>query len=154
MERRGNSYAWVEGSWKPAPSISGHRSTKRPKNPSPVPKPAISAKVKVKVKKFTNRSIVPPRPSDYAAPKGRSGHILIEAHWEWQGNRWVWVSHKWEKSRGTDFIWVPGHMEKKGNHYVWVTGRWEPAAKKGGHGSANQPKKPKKPKVKIKKSPK
>jgi hypothetical protein len=58
----------------------------------------------------------PPPPRQEAVPEARRGYVWRAGHWDWRGNKHVWVKGQWVKAR-------------RGYHYVqptWVedNGRW------------------------------
>jgi hypothetical protein len=51
-------------------------------------------------------------------------HVWMPGHWTRDGNRWVWMSGRWEVRPNPASIYVPGHWEKRGDGYIWREGYW------------------------------
>lgn len=66
----------------------------------------------------------PPEPRMQHRPSARRGHVWVEGHWEWRGNRYRWVDGYWlQVRRGYDYRqpnWVQSngqwHFESGGWH--------------------------------------
>ncbi len=59
----------------------------------------------------------PPPPRREAVPRPRRGQVWEEGHWDWRGNRHVWVAGHWVKARPGYVYRQPTWQEREG--------RWE-----------------------------
>ena len=57
------------------------------------------------------------------APSGE--HVWVPGHWSREGDRWVWMSGRWEMRPTPTAVYVPGHWEAQGSGYVWREGYWK-----------------------------
>ncbi|MFN7140280.1 MAG: hypothetical protein ACK4UN_13170, partial [Limisphaerales bacterium] len=68
----------------------------------------------------------PPAPQQEVVGVPPSGeHVWIPGHWSRSGDRWVWVSGRWEARPTPVSVYVPGHWESRGDGYVWREGYWK-----------------------------
>jgi hypothetical protein len=81
-----------------------------------------------------NVQIGPPPPRYEVVPVVRPGYLWVPGHWEWAGNRHVWVAGHYLRERPgfyyTQPVWV-----QSGPHWVYHGGGWARGNGPGhGHG--------------------
>lgn len=69
----------------------------------------------------------PPPPRMQPRPNARRGHVWVEGHWEWSGNRYRWVDGNWvQMRRGYDYRqpqWVQANGQWRFERGGWYSGR-------------------------------
>ena len=65
----------------------------------------------------------PPAPRVVVAPGARRGYIYAPGHWQWRGNRYVWVEGRYLKER-RGHVWVADRYERRGNNWILIRGHW------------------------------
>lgn len=59
----------------------------------------------------------PPEPRSERIPPARRGYVWAPGHWDWRGNRHVWVGGKWMRDR-KGYVYNPPEWRER-------DGRWE-----------------------------
>ena len=66
----------------------------------------------------------PPTPRYEVIPVPRNGYIGSEGHWQWRGNRHVWIAGNWQAER-PGYAWQPQWVERKGGRgWDYRASRW------------------------------
>jgi hypothetical protein len=67
----------------------------------------------------------PPREIvEVIGPAPSPQHVWIAGHYDWRGDRYVWLPGRYEVVREGYRRWEPGHWEHDRNGYFWIEGRW------------------------------
>lgn len=77
------------------------------------------------------RQPAPPPPRMAHRPGARRGHIWVDGHWQWRGNRYRWVDGHWVRARSGYGYAQPQWVQRNGR-WVYVHGQWQRRHK--GHG--------------------
>ena len=77
--------------------------------------PAVGAGVYV--------TVAPPAMREEAVPQPRRGHSWTPGHWNWRGNKHVWVSGSWVRDRPGYRYNAPTWKERDGR-WALERGRW------------------------------
>ncbi|MBA4149883.1 MAG: YXWGXW repeat-containing protein [Verrucomicrobia bacterium] len=68
----------------------------------------------------------PPVPQVEAVGVAPSGeHVWVPGHWMRQGDRWVWMSGRYDLRPTPTAVYMPGHWDRQGNGFVWREGYWK-----------------------------
>jgi len=66
----------------------------------------------------------PPPPRYERVPPPRRGMVWSQGHWEWHGNRHVWVPGQWVRVR-QGYHYRQPHWEQRGNQWHYARGGWD-----------------------------
>lgn len=66
----------------------------------------------------------PPVRYERRPSRPNNGAIWINGHWQWRGNRYIWVSGSWSRPNPGMHAWVDGRWERRGRNWVWTEGHW------------------------------
>ncbi|WP_426210312.1 YXWGXW repeat-containing protein [Massilia sp. TWP1-3-3] len=56
----------------------------------------------------------PPAPRTEAVPAARRGHVWVPGHWDWRGERYVWVKGNYMRERRSYMYDQPSWEERDG----------------------------------------
>ena len=68
--------------------------------------------------------VAPPPPRAEVVPPPRQGYAWAPGHWEWRGNRHVWVRGNWMRERAGYRYRAPV-WEERGGRWVMNRGGWD-----------------------------
>ena len=51
--------------------------------------------------------------------------VWIDGFHRWEGERYVWVSGRWERRPHRGAVWVPGRWRHHDRGWFWVEGHWK-----------------------------
>ena len=75
----------------------------------------------------TAQPAFPPPPSELGPmgpPPGPPASFVVEpGHWQWTGNRYVWIHRHWMPMRVGYSHFIPGHWGRSGR---WIPAHWGP----------------------------
>lgn len=122
-------WAWIPGTWvrPPQPNliyvegrwdersrnwIEPHWAIITPPRPPAPPPPVVI--------------VQPPPPPRYEHPGHRPSRdvVWVDGYWAWRGNRYEWVSGRWDRPPNGHGKWKAPHYERRGNTYIFIEGRW------------------------------
>lgn len=66
----------------------------------------------------------PPAPSEITPPAPGRGYVWVSGAYEWNGERWDWVSGHWERPVRASAVWVPGEWRQTRGGWYWDPGHW------------------------------
>ena len=69
-------------------------------------------------------SIAPPAPQYEVVPAPRAGYVWDNGHYEYRGNRYVWVQGRWLEARD-GYQWEQRRWVQRGNQWQLVGGDWQ-----------------------------
>lgn len=84
-------------------------------------------------------SVAPPAPQYEVVPGARAGYVWDAGHYEYRGNRYVWVPGRWLEARD-GYQWEQRRWVQRGNEWQLVGGDWRrgPNGDRDGDGVANR----------------
>jgi hypothetical protein len=65
----------------------------------------------------------PPVVVEHAAISPGPGYVWVQGHYEWAGNRWIWMSGAWMYPPQPNARWVNGNWDPQ--THQWVASHWE-----------------------------
>ncbi len=72
-------------------------------------------------------NIAPPAARVEVRPMAPSqGHVWIDGHWRWRGNRHLWEAGYWELPPSTGYHWVAARWVNEGGAWMFYDGYWDP----------------------------
>lgn len=84
---------------------------------------AITAPLTVSAQPGIYFNIAPPPPRQEVAPAARRGYIWVPGYWNARGNRHVWHTGHWERSRA-GYSYVQPNWIQRDNRWQFERGRW------------------------------
>ena len=68
----------------------------------------------------------PPAPRYEVIPAPREGYVWSGGHWQWQGNRHIWIAGNWQAARPGYTYYEPQWVEREGRRgWNYRASRWD-----------------------------
>ncbi|WP_332825753.1 hypothetical protein [Ramlibacter sp.] len=68
--------------------------------------------------------VAPPPPVYEVVPRPRPGFVWSPGHYQWRGDRYVWLSGQWLQAR-PGYAWQAPHWQRRGDgSWILVNGDW------------------------------
>jgi hypothetical protein len=86
-------------------------------------------------------SVAPPAPRHEVVPAARAGWVWAPGHYEWRGDRHVWIEGHWMRERAGYEYREPRWVQRADGSWVLVGNTWErrgPYGDRDGDGIANR----------------
>lgn len=86
-------------------------------------------------------TVAPPAPRYEVVPAPRAGWVWAPGHWEWQGNRHVWMQGTWLRERSGYEYRAPRWVQRGNGEWILVGNNWErrgPYGDRDGDGIPNR----------------
>jgi hypothetical protein len=61
---------------------------------------------------------------EHRGPSPGHGYVWVTGFWHWDGERWDWVSGRWERPPAPEVYWVAPRYNHADRGYIYEPGHW------------------------------